>query len=301
MYKNFQDLLDSLKGQPEVTMAVAAAQDDHALEAVKKAMNEHLVRPILVGDEALIRPLLKEAGLPEDMEIIHAADPAEAAQKAVALVKEGRAQILMKGLVNTAVFLRAVLKSETGLRTGKMLSHLAAFEIPGQKKLLFMTDVALNTYPKLEEKKEILSNAMEALHQLGISQPNVAVLSANETPSDKIPGSVDAKELTAMCEAGELPAGIVEGPLAMDVIASAEAAHHKGIPSRVAGNVDLILVPDIEAGNGIAKAFSHYAGGTMSGILLGAAAPIIVNSRSDSAEGKFASILLALLLQRQEK
>ena len=299
MYRNYQDLLSALKGQPEVTVAVAVAQDDHALEAVKKAMDEHLIRPILVGDESLIRPLLKSAGLPEDSEIIDVKDVAEAAQKAVSLVKDGKAQVLMKGLVNTAIFLRAVLKSETGLRTGKVLSHLAAFEIPGQKKLLFMTDVALNTYPKLAEKKEILINAMDALHKLGIEKPKIAALSANETPSEKIPGSVDAKELMNMSEAGELPLGIVEGPMAMDVIASAEAAHHKGIPSQIAGDVDLILVPDIEAGNGIAKAFSHYAGGTMSGILLGAAAPIIVNSRSDSAEGKFASILLALLLQRQ--
>lgn len=299
MYKNFNSFIDALKGGGKVTVAVAAAQDDHVLEAVKKAMDDDLIVPILVGDEALIRPMLPKVGLPENLEIIHVADPLEAAQKAVELVVEGKAQVLTKGLVNTALFLKAVLKSP--LRTGQMLSHLAAFEIPRQKKLLFMTDVALNTYPNIEEKAAILTNAMEALAKLGIKNPKVGLLSANETPSEKIPPSMDAVALVEMAKEGKLPQGIIEGPMALDVIASAEAAEHKGIQSQVAGDVDLILAPDICTGNGVAKAFSHYAGGTMAGVLLGAGAPVVVNSRSDSAEGKFASLLLAILLQRGTK
>lgn len=299
MYKNFDAFVDALKGGAKVTVAVAAAQDDHVLEAIKKAMDNDLVTPILVGDESLIRPLMKKIGLPENLEIINVVDPLESAQKAVELVVEGKAQVLTKGLVNTALFLKAVLKSP--LRTGKMLSHLAAFEIPNQKKVLFMTDVALNTYPNAEEKAAILTNAMEALAKLGITNPKVGLLSANETPSEKIPPSMDAVALVEMAKEGKLPPGVIEGPMALDVIASAEAAEHKGIKSKVAGDVDLILAPDICTGNGVAKAFSQYAGGTMAGILLGAGAPVVVNSRSDSAAGKFASLLLALLLQRGQK
>lgn len=297
MYKNFKSMQEEVKGQPAVTVAVAAAQDDHVLAAIKRAMDDHLVKPILVGDESLIRPLMKEVGISDNVEVINVVDPVEAAQKAVALVNEGKAQVLMKGLVNTAIFLKAVLKSP--LRTDKMLSHLAAFEVPHQKKVFFMADVALNTYPTVAEKAGILSNSLEALHKLGIKKPKVGILGPNETPSEKIPCTIDAVEIVEMGKKGQFPDAIIEGPMALDVIASAEAAHHKGIDSQVAGDVDLILMPDIGAGNGIAKAMSHYAGGIMSGVLLGAGAPVVVNSRSDSTEGKFGSLLLALLLQRK--
>lgn len=293
MYADFQALLEKKAPSKAPIVAIAAAQDDHALRAIKQAMDLKIATPILVGDKPAIQSLMSQIGLPDSIEIIHEPDVALAATKAVALVKEGRAHILMKGLVNTAIFLRAVLRSEIGLRTDKTLSHLAMFEVPGQKKILFMTDVALNTFPNQNQKKELLINAMEALHKIGIPMPKVAILSANETVSEKMPASVDAQIFSEMSKRGELPAGIVEGPLALDVIESEEAAHHKGIPSQVAGHADLILVPDIETGNAVAKALSHYAGGTMSGILLGATAPIIVNSRSDSAKGKFFSLVLA--------
>jgi len=297
MYKDFQSLLENVKGKGKMSMAVAAAHDETVLEAVKLAMQHVFLQPILVGDKALIEKILTQLGVTEAVEIIDQPDVAKAATEAVELVKAGRAHALMKGIVNTAVFLRAVLKKDATNKDKRFLSHLAAFEIPGQKKILFMTDVAFNTYPDLEQKRLLLINAITALHKLGYARPNVALLSANEIPSEKMPASIDAQKLVQMSLAGELPVAEIEGPMALDVIADAECAVHKKIKSNIAGDVDLVLAPDIEAGNGIAKAFSHYAGGTMSGLLVGGDVPVILNSRSDTARSKFISIALALLLK----
>ena len=298
MYKDFNSLIASLKEKEPIIVAVAAAEDDHALGAIKKAMKHGIMKPILVGDEKKIRILMKEMDFSYEVEIINVLDPAEAAIQAVALVKSGKAEILMKGLVNTAVFLRAVLKSEIGLRTERLLSHLAGFEIPNQKKILFLTDAALNILPSLEEKRQILSNSIEALHQLNIVEPKVAILSANEIPSEKLISSTDAIKLVELFANSGLFKAIVEGPMALDVVESREAAEYKGVESKIAGDVDLILVPNIDTGNALAKSFSHYAGGIMAGILLGAQVPIVMNSRSDTAEGKYSSILLALALKK---
>ena len=298
MYKDFNSLIASLKEKEPIIVAVAAAEDDHALGAIKKAMKHGIMKPILVGDEKKIRILMKEMDFSYEVEIINVLDPAEAAIQAVALVKSGKAEILMKGLVNTAVFLRAVLKSEIGLRTERLLSHLAGFEIPNQKKILFLTDAALNILPNLEEKRQILSNSIEALHQLNIVEPKVAILSANEIPSEKLISSTDAIKLVELFANSGLFKAIVEGPMALDVVESKEAAEYKGVESKIAGDVDLILVPNIDTGNALAKSFSHYAGGIMAGVLLGAQVPIVMNSRSDTAEGKYLSILLALALKK---
>ena len=298
MYKDFNSLIANLKEKEPIIVAVAAAEDDHALGAIKKAMKHGIMKPILVGDEKKIRILMKEIDFSYEVEIINVLDPAEAAIQAVALVKSGKAEILMKGLVNTAVFLRAVLKSEIGLRTERLLSHLAGFEIPNQKKILFLTDAALNILPNLDEKRQILSNSIGALHQLNIVEPKVAILSANEIPSEKLISSTDAIKLVELFANSGLFKAIVEGPMALDVVESKEAAEYKGMDSKVAGDVDLILVPNIDTGNALAKSFSHYAGGIMAGVLLGAQVPIVMNSRSDTAEGKYSSILLALALKK---
>ena len=298
MYKDFNSLIANLKEKEPIIVAVAAAEDDHALGAIKKAMKHGIMKPILVGDEKKIRILMKEIDFSYEVEIINVLDPAEAAIQAVALVKSGKAEILMKGLVNTAVFLRAVLKSEIGLRTERLLSHLAGFEIPNQKKILFLTDAALNILPNLDEKRQILSNSIGALHQLNIVEPKVAILSANEIPSEKLISSTDARKLVELFANSGLFKAIVEGPMALDVVESKEAAEYKGMDSKVAGDVDLILVPNIDTGNALAKSFSHYAGGIMAGVLLGAQVPIVMNSRSDTAEGKYSSILLALALKK---
>lgn len=296
MYKDFQSLLVKVKEKGKVSVAVVAAHDEAVLGAVKLGMQHGFLQPILIGDEKLIRQLADKIGLPADVQIIDQPDEEKAAWEAILLVRGGQVEALMKGLINTAVFLRAVLKLDTsGAR--KFLSHLAAFEIPGQPKILFMTDVAFNSYPGLEEKKIILSSAITALHKIGYVRPNVAILGANEVPSPKLPSTMDAQKIVQMGKSGELPAAVIEGPLALDVVSSAECAKHKHIESKIAGDVDLVLVPDIEAGNGIAKAMSHYANGIMAGVVLGAQVPVILNSRSDSVEGKFISIALAMMLK----
>lgn len=293
MYCNYQQVLEAAKARGPAVISVAAAQDAEVLEAVKLAYDAGLAKAILVGDAELIKPMAETAGLPKDIEIIDEPDIAKAVLKAVSLVHHGNAKILMKGLVNSSEFLKAVLNKEEGLRTGRLLSHLAVFEIPGQQRLLFVTDGGMNIAPSLTEKKDILVSAILALNEMGIAEPNVAILTANELVNPKMPATVDAKALADMSRAGELPPAIVEGPIALDVAVSAEAAAHKKIASRIAGKVDLMLVPNIETGNAIGKTLIYYAQAKMAGLVLGAANPVVMTSRAETAEGKLNSIALA--------
>jgi len=202
----------------------------------------------------------------------------------------------MKGLVNSGDFLKAVVNNEVGLRTGRVLSHMTAYEIPGAKKLVFFSDGGINIAPKLNEKRDILANAISALNALGIHQPNVAILAANEVVNSKMPATVDAKELAAEYVGQNPLVAIVEGPIAMDVALNSDAAKHKGITSKIAGNVDLFMMPNIEAGNITSKALIHYANFKIAGVILGATHPVVMVSRADSAEAKLYSIALACLL-----
>lgn len=295
MYCNYRQVVEAARAKGPAVISVAVAQDREVLEAVKLAYDEGIASAILVGDAKQIKLLSEEAGLPSDVRIVNETDNALAALKAVSLVHNGEAQVLMKGLINSSEFLRAVLNKDAGLRTGRLLSHLAVFEIPGQEKLLFVTDGGMNIAPSLEEKKDILINAMLALNDMGLVKPHVAVLTANELINPKMPATVDAKALADMSISGTLPPGIVEGPIALDVAVSAEAARHKNIASQVAGKVDLMLVPNIETGNAIGKTLIYYAGAKMAGLVLGAAAPVIMTSRAETAEGKLNSIALACL------
>lgn len=295
MYCNYRQVVEAARAKGPAVISVAVAQDREVLEAVKLAYDEGIASAILVGDAKQIKLLAEEAGLPSDVRIVNETDNALAALKAVSLVHNGEAQVLMKGLINSSEFLRAVLNKDAGLRTGRLLSHLAVFEIPGQEKLLFVTDGGMNIAPSLEEKKDILINAMLALNDMGLVKPHVAVLTANELVNPKMPATVDAKALADMSISGALPPGIVEGPIALDVAVSAEAARHKNIASQVAGKVDLMLVPNIETGNAIGKTLIYYAGAKMAGLVLGAAAPVIMTSRAETAEGKLNSIALACL------
>ncbi len=295
MLRSMDDVMARARKLGRVTVSVAAAQDRDVLAAVKEAAAEGIVDAILVGDAALIKPMASEIGLPAAMRIIHEPDLDKAALIAVSLVSAGKAQILMKGLINSSNFLRAALNPEHGLRSGRILCHFAAFEIPGEQKLAFHTDGGMNIAPGLAEKKEILINALATLKAMGIEKPNVAVLAANEQVNPKMPATLDAQALAKMGEGGELPPCVLEGPIAMDVAASAEAARHKGISSRIAGQVDLFLVPNIEAGNMVGKTLVNYAKAKIAGMILGATHPIVMVSRSDSAEAKVHSIALASL------
>ena len=296
MYCNYSQILERIKRCGQVIVSVAVAQDKEVLTAIKLAHDAGIAQAILVGDAHLISPMLMEVGLSADTQIIHEPDIIKAALKAVSLVRNGQAQVLMKGLINSSDFLRAVLDKEQGLRTGRMLSHLAAFEVPGQQKLIFVTDGGMNIAPTLQDKKDILINAMLALHAMGIENPHVAVLTANEVVSNKMPATVDAESLAEMSRAGELPRGIVEGPISLDVAISLEAMRHKGIDSKVSGNVDLILVSTIEVGNILGKALIYFANSKMAGIILGATHPIVLTSRVETPEGKLNSIALACLV-----
>lgn len=295
MYSNYQQVREAAKRRGPAVISVAAAQDAEVLQAVKSAYDEGIATAILVGNAVQIKEIARCVGLPADIEIIDEPEAAKAAAKAAELVSCGQAHILMKGLVNSSDFLKAVLNKEKGLRSGRLLSHLAVFEIPNQKKLLFVTDGGMNIAPSLAEKKDILVNAMLALNDMGLAKPNVAVLTANEVVTAKMPATVDAKALADMSMAGQLPPGVVEGPIAFDVAVSAEAAAHKKIASKISGKVDLMLVPNIETGNAIGKTLIYYAGAQMAGLVLGAARPVVMTSRAETAEGKLNSIALACL------
>jgi phosphate butyryltransferase len=293
---NFEDILTRAKQYRKMTISVAVAQDKAVLQAIKAAQEIGLAEAILVGDQDLIKALASEVGLSSDTAIVHEPDSQQAALTAVSLVKQGQAQVLLKGLINSGNFLKAVLNSEVGLRAGNLLSHLFCYEVPGEQKLLFQTDGGINIAPNLAEKKGILLNALQALVKLGIKQPKVAILTANEVVNPKMQSTVDAQGLVAMYQRGELAPAIIEGPIAMDVALSLEAAKHKGIDSKVAGQVDLFLVSSIEVGNILSKGVIHYTHFRNAGVILGAANPIVMVSRSDSAEVKLHSIALACLL-----
>lgn len=300
MFKNYQEMKDKARALGKVRMSVAAANDMDVLMAVKMALDEGITEPVLVGDEPSIRRMMKETGLPDTIEVIHEVEEAGSALEAVKLVSQGKADILMKGLVNTSVFMKAVLDREWGLRTGRLLSHLAVFEIPGSDRLLFHSDGGINVAPDLEQKKDILINALLALREMGIENPNVAVLTANEKVSEKMPATVDAAELVKMNNEGAFPLPcIMEGPIALDVAVDPHAAQHKGIESRISGKVDLVLLPNIEAGNIMGKTLIYFGNAKMAGIVLGTTHPVVLASRAETAEGKLNSIAMAALARKR--
>jgi len=294
---NYEEIITKAKEFGQVVISVAAAQDKEVLEAIKDAMSMGLAKAILVGDAEIIRPLLAEVGLPADTPIVHEPDLKLAALTATSLVSKGEAQVLMKGLVNSGIFLKSVLDSEVGLRTGRTLCHFAAFEDPNGKKLQYHSDGGMNILPNLEAKEDIITSCIMALHTLGIKQPKVAILAANELVNPKMPATMDAKVLVDKHVAGEFcPESIIEGPISMDVALNPEAAKHKGLTSKITGDVDLFIFPTIEAANIVSKALIFYAKFKNSGVILGATHPIVMVSRADSSEAKLHSIALACLL-----
>jgi phosphate butyryltransferase len=296
MYKNFSDILNRTRQVGPVILSVAVAQDWEVLNSIKSAQEAGLIEAILVGDAQKIKDISNSLGMGNKCLIIDEPSEEKAALTATSLVNQGKAKVLMKGLINTADFLKAVLDPIHGLRTDKLLSHLAAFDIPGQKKVIFHTDGGMNIAPSLQEKKDIVINAIKALETLGIKNPKVAILAANEKVSSSMPSTVDAQALVKLREEGIIPSGILEGPISMDVAVSPESAKHKGIESVISGDVDLFVVPNIEAGNLQGKTWLYYTGAKMAGVILGASQPIVMTSRSESAEGKLVSISLASLL-----
>ncbi|KUO78698.1 MAG: phosphate butyryltransferase [Desulfosporosinus sp. BRH_c37] len=295
-FNGFESLHDRAKSLGRAKVAVAAAADKEVLEAIKLAEKEGLITPILIGNVFEIKRLAKEIGFSlNGAELIHEPNLKEVAHKAVDAVVNGQAHFLMKGLINSADFLRAVLRPVRGLRTGRLLSHLSGFQVPGFSRLLFVTDGGMNIAPSLTQKKEILENSLDYLKGIGMDRVNVIVLAANEVANPKMPATMDAQALAEMSLAGEFPGAIVEGPLALDGAVSATALKHKGISSQINGAVDLFLVPSIEVGNVLSKSMVYFAGATMAGLLLGAQVPIVFTSRNDTPRSKFMSLSMAAL------
>ncbi|HWQ77910.1 MAG TPA: phosphate acyltransferase [Anaerovoracaceae bacterium] len=291
-YRSFSDLENRIGQMEKRRISVAAAEDAEVIKTIKAVTEQGLAECILVGDKVRIELLMKSEGL-QTAEIINVADPNEAALEAASLVRQGRADVLMKGLVNSSDFLKAVLDKEKGLKTGKTLSHLAVFEVPNYPKLQFHTDGGMNLYPDLALKKAIIDNSLEALKKIGLDIPKVAVLTANEAVNPKMPSTVDAAELVELNKNGGFLPCIMEGPISMDVALSREAAQHKGIGSEISGKTDLFVVPNIDAGNMIGKTLIYCANAKMAGVILGARCPVVMTSRADNAEGKLNSIILA--------
>ncbi len=294
MLKNFDDLIQKVKQTGISKVCVAGADDEEVLKAVKMATDMGFIESILVGDKEKIEAIAKAIDL-TNYEIVDMKDPEEAALEGVKIVKSGRAKVLMKGFVNTSVYLRAVLNREHGLRTGRLLSLLAVYEIEGYHKLLYCTDSGVNVSPNLEQKKDILTNSLLALQGIGLDMPKVAALTANEKVDPKVASTVDAAGLVDSVAKGEIPKCIIEGPIAFDVAFDAHAAEHKGIDSKVSGDVDLLVFPNIETGNALGKSWLHFNKAKWAGIILGASNPVVLGSRSDTAEIKVNSIALACL------
>jgi len=294
-FKNFDQVLEEVKKLPKIRVSVANAQDEAVLLALKEAVREGFVEPVLVGSRHEIERVAWDVGFDLDGVEIRQADGLEAPETAVKLVRGGSCRVLMKGLLNSSTFLKAVLNGEWGLRTGKILSHMAVYQINGYDRLFFLTDGGLNIAPDVEQKKQICQNAIAFCHSLGIMLPKVAILSANEQVSPKMPVTLEAQQLTQMARRGEITGAVVDGPLALDIAINEHAAQHKGIKSPVAGQADILLVPDIEAGNILGKSITYFAGGMMAGLVLGAAAPVVLPSRADTPRGKLMSLALACL------
>ncbi len=293
--RNFEDILKFATNN-NIKIAVAAAHDMEVLSAIKMAMELNLVTPILVGDKKQILQYAEELQLKLDnVEIIDEVDIQKASEIAVRLVHDGVAKILMKGLVDTSIILKAVLNKEYGLRTSNLLSHAAVFEVDKYHKLLFVTDAAMNLAPTLDEKRQITENIVSLAHSLSIKKPKVAVVCAKEKVDPKMIATVDADELVKMNKSGVLSGCLVGGPFALDNAISKEAAKHKGINDPVAGDADIILVPTIEAGNVLYKSLAFLSNSKNAGIILGARSPIVLTSRADSDEAKLNSIALAVL------
>jgi phosphate acetyltransferase len=297
MITRLQELVELAMENPPTRVAVAAAAHKLVLQSVQRAVDQGLIIPLLVGREEDIRAQAAAIDwkLPDEW-IIATPTNRAAADEAVALVRKGEAQVLMKGYLHTDEMLHAVLRHETGLRTDRLLSHVFVLEVPTYHKLLLITDAAINITPDISQKAAITQNAVDLARRLGVERPKVAALSSVETINPNIPSTVHAACLSKMAERGQIKGAIVDGPLAFDNAISAEAARDKGIASPVAGDVDVVVVPDLDAGNILSKNLEYLASAKMAGIVMGASAPVVLTSRSDPPRARVFSLALASLL-----
>lgn len=300
--KNFEEIRQKLLAQPvKKKIAVVMANHEHTIEALYQTVREGLVSPVLIGDEPEIRALLVHYPMPEEtVTVIHEPDAEKAIQLGADMVREGKADCIMKGGVETGPLMRVLVNREKGIRRRDTMSLLAFMESPYYHKVFAITDVGLLTYPTLEQKAMAIENALEALRTLGIEEPKVAVLAAIEKVNPKMPETVEAAQLKEMAGNGRFGHCIVEGPISYDLAMDPQAAAAKGYESPVAGDPDLLVVPDIVSGNVLAKSLTCTGGAKTCGTVLGAMAPLVLTSRSATADDKYMSILLGALIGGQQ-
>jgi len=292
--KSLNDIIDLAKGKKTRRLVVAAAADKPVLEAVKNAYKEQIIIPVLVGNKTIIEQIAKEIDFDlSSIDIYEEDNPAKASVKAVSLIREGKAEILMKGLVSTAPLLKAVLDKENGLRKGATLSHFALIESPYYHKLIGVTDAAMNITPEFNEKINIVNNAVEVFHRLGNNNPKVAIIGPLEVVNPKIESTSHAAMLTVMNNRGQIKGCTIDGPFAIDNAVSKKAAEHKGIVSDVAGDADILVAPDLNSGNILYKSLMFMGGCTSAAVIMGAKIPVVLTSRADTDKSKMMSIALA--------
>ncbi|MBC7250556.1 MAG: bifunctional enoyl-CoA hydratase/phosphate acetyltransferase [Anaerolineae bacterium] len=295
--KTFEELMQAAKEKGPLTVAIASAHEQEILLAARDAEELGIADCVLVGDRQAINDIARESDIDvKRMMILDEPNPKKAAHRVMELVSLGHAQIAMKGKIETADFLRAALDKQYGIRGGGLLSHVGVFEIPGFDRLIFVSDAGVVVAPDMEQKVELVRNAIFVAQALGVEMPRVAILAATEMVHPKIPTTMDAANLAKMADRGQIRGGLVDGPLALDNAISVESATLKGIKSEVAGRADILITPDIEAGNLLAKAITYFAHGRMAGIVVGGRAPLVVASRSDPHETKLVSMALGVLL-----
>jgi phosphate acetyltransferase len=296
-HARYEKLLAAAKALPPLPTAVAHPCDEPSLSSAVEAARLGLIAPILVGPEQRIRSVAKEAGFDiSKFEVINSQHSVESAARAVALVREGRAEALMKGSLHTDELMGAVVARETGLRTARRVSHCFVMDVPGYATPLIITDAAVNIAPTLDDKADIVQNAIELALAIGFDEVRVAILSAMETINSKVTSTIEAAALCKMADRGQITGGVLDGPLALDNAIDPEAARIKRIVSPVAGRANVLVVPDLEAGNMLAKSLTFLAGADAAGIVLGAKVPIILTSRADSLLARMASCAVASLL-----
>lgn len=291
--KNFNHLIELSKAKQTKKIAVVAADDAEILEVIERAENINLGEYILIGDSVKIKKIIMEKGWNLKAEVVDEKDHKKAADKAVDLVVKGQAGVLMKGMLHSSVFLKAILNKEKGLNTGKRITQVSVLEKNNEDGLMFITDCAITVNPDLLGKKEVLENAVGLAHKLGNEMPKVAVLASLEVVNPAMQDTIDAAVLSKMADRGQIKDCIVDGPFAFDNAVSIEAAKVKGITGSVAGNADIIVVPNLTVGNTLSKSITYIAKKTVVAATVGAAVPIVFTSRTESIEGKLLSIALA--------
>lgn len=302
IHAKYQELLDRCKALPPTSTAVAYPCDESSLRGAVDAAKMGLIAPILVGPQKMIETVAKQFGIDiSPYDVVDAPDSQAAAGAAVRLVREGKAEMLMKGSLHSDEVMGAVVARDTGLRTGRRISHCFVMDVPSLKQAIIITDAAVNIFPTFEDKVHIIQNAIDLAISLGKPQPKVAILSAMETVNPKVPSTIEAGALCKMADRGQITGGILDGPLALDNAIDLNAAKTKKIDSPVAGQADILVVPDLEAGNMLAKSLTFLADADSAGIVLGARVPVILTSRADSVMSRLASCAVAVLVAKARR